>query len=594
MAKQSTVGIVVVFAVHERRFFLYYKIIYHAGGVMKLIKNVIKKNLKMIIFYLLLGIIMTLMNLYSISYFQTILDAFQFQEIKTWMLIFYGALLIILCILGYIENYPQQSLKNGLYLDFKLLALKKMQTIDYLEYQKIGTGRLTQKVEDGSNACMEVIFNFWLRLIRELVPTALFSLIFLFLIKKELIIFILIGYFFVIIVSNVILKRLYVLKEKILINQEFLSKHLVRGFMELVVFRTNKKYDMEIELSTNGIKDIINSKVKIKLVHEMFFTLFELLVCLLKIVILIYALFNVNLTVGMIVTIISLLGKAYEPIAIFNVEYIDYKLNKVAFKKYIELLELKDDKSLLEGLIINKVNGNIRLNDVSFTYHPNKMVIEGFSLEIKKNNSIALVGESGSGKSTIIKLLMGLIKPCEGEILVDNYPLSKLNLNSFYDHVTYVSQDSLIFDGTLRENLVFDKKISDKEIIKVLNYVCLDKFYDNLENGLETQVGEKGIKMSGGERQRVALARLFFDNSKIIILDEATSALDNITEKRVMRNIINLLKNRTIIIIAHRLDTIKEVNNIYVLSNGKIVESGNYNNLLKKNGYFKKLYNSMK
>lgn len=592
--KKTTVGIVVVFAVHERRFFLYYKIIYHAGGVMKLVKNVIKKNLKMIIFYSLLGIIMTLMNLYSISYFQTILDAFQFGKIKIWMLIVYGILLIMLCILGYIENYPQQSLKNGLYLEFKLLALKKMKTIDYLEYQKIGTGRLTQKVEDGSNACMEVVFNFWLRLIRELIPNALFSLIFLFLIKKELIIFIIIGYIFVIIVSNVILKRLYVLKEKILINQEVLSNHLVRGFMELVVFRTNKKYDMEIELSSNGIRNIVNSKVKIKLVHEMFFSLFELLVCLLKIVILIYAVFNVNLTVGMIVTIISLLGKAYEPIAIFNVEYIDYKLNKVAFKKYIELLEIKDDKSLLEGLIIDKVDGNIKLDDVSFYYHNKKIIIDKFSLEIEKNKSIALVGESGSGKSTIIKLLMGLIKPCQGEILVDNHSLSKINLNSFYDYVTYVSQDSLIFDGTLRENLVFDKKISDKEIIKVLSYVCLDEFYNNLENGLETQLGEKGIKMSGGERQRVALARLFFDNSKIIILDEATSALDNITEKCVMKNIINLLKKRTIIIIAHRLETIKDVDNIYVLSNGKIVEFGKYNGLLKKNGYFKKLYNSMK
>jgi ATP-binding cassette subfamily B protein len=151
-----------------------------------------------------------------------------------------------------------------------------------------------------------------------------------------------------------------------------------------------------------------------------------------------------------------------------------------------------------------------------------------------------------------------------------------------------------IFDGTLRENLVFDKIIEDKEIIKVLKLVSLDKLYEKLENGLETELGEKGITLSGGERQRIALARLFFDNSKIIILDEATSALDNIIEKQVMENILKKLKNKTIIIIAHRLETIKDVDEIYVLSEGTIKEKGKYEELICKRGYFTKLYNSLK
>ena len=138
------------------------------------------------------------------------------------------------------------------------------------------------------------------------------------------------------------------------------------------------------------------------------------------------------------------------------------------------------------------------------------------------------------------------------------------------------------------------KKIDDEKILGVLKLVCLEKFYERLDNGLETELGEKGIRMSGGERQRVALARLFFDDSKIIILDEATSAMDNITEKNVMHNILNKLKNKTIIIIAHRLETIKDVDNIFVLSDGKIIEEGKYLDLLEKNGYFKTLYKSAK
>ena len=561
---------------------------------MRLFKDVIKNNLKMIIFYVLIGIIINFLDLYSVTYYQKILDAFQFQTLTIIPLIIYGALLLISTILGYIENYPEQQVKNKLYLDFKLQSLKKMKSIDYLEYQKIGTGRLTQKVEDGAAASRDIMVDFWLKLFRYLLPTAIFSLIFIFRVKKEYVLFVFLGYIIVVIISNLILKKLYKLKESILLNQEFLNKHLVRGFMELVVFRTNKKYDTEIEVTKDGIKNIVDGKTKIKLVHEIFFTVFALIVNILKVVVLGYAVLKSDLSVGAVVTVISLLGKAYEPIAIFNVEYVDYKLNKVTVNKYIELLDIKDDKALDAGIELKTIEGNIEFKNVSYSYNEEKYIINDLSLKINKNSSIALVGESGSGKSTIIKLIMGLMKYKKGNILIDDKELSELNLNSYYDNVTYVSQEAPIFDGTLRENLIFDKKISDEKILKVLSLVFLDKFYEKLKNGLDTELGEKGVRMSGGERQRVALARLFFDDSKIIILDEATSAMDNITEKQVMENVVKQLNNKTLIVIAHRLETIKDVDKIYVLSDGIIQEQGKYDELLDKNGYFAKLYKSAK
>ena len=561
---------------------------------MKLFKEVIKNNLKMIIFYVLIGIIINFLDLYSVTFYQKILDAFQFKTLTIMPLLIYGILLVISTILGYIENYPEQQVKNKLYLDFKLQTLKKMKSIDYLEYQKIGTGRLTQKAEDGATASRDILINFWLKIFRYLLPTAIFSLIFIYRVKKEYVLFVILGYVLVIIISNLILKKLYKLKESILLNQEFLNKHLVRGFMELVVFRTNKKFDTEIKVTKEGIKNIVDGKTKIKLVHEIFFSVFALIVNILKVVVLGYAVLKFDLSVGAVVTVISLLGKAYEPIAIFNVEYVDYKLNKVTVNKYIELLDIKDDESLESGRILKNIEGNIEFKNVSYSYNGEKNIIDNLSFKTDADSSVALVGESGSGKSTIIKLIMGLLKYKNGNILIDDQELSKLNLNSFYDNVTYVSQEAPIFDGTLRENLIFDKKITDDEIIKILNLVCLDKFYEKLENGLDTELGEKGIRMSGGERQRVALARLFFDDSKIIILDEATSAMDNITEKQVMKNIVEKLDNKTLIIIAHRLETIKDVDRIYVLSDGLIKEQGKYEELLDKNGYFTKLYKSAK
>ena len=561
---------------------------------MKLFKEVIKNNLKMIIFYVLIGIIINFLDLYSVTFYQKILDAFQFKTLTIMPLLIYGILLVISTILGYIENYPEQQVKNKLYLDFKLQTLKKMKSIDYLEYQKIGTGRLTQKAEDGATASRDILINFWLKIFRYLLPTAIFSLIFIYRVKKEYVLFVILGYVLVIIISNLILKKLYKLKESILLNQEFLNKHLVRGFMELVVFRTNKKFDTEIKVTKEGIKNIVDGKTKIKLVHEIFFSVFALIVNILKVVVLGYAVLKSDLSVGAVVTVISLLGKAYEPIAIFNVEYVDYKLNKVTVNKYIELLDIKDDESLESGRILKNIEGNIEFKNVSYSYNGEKNIIDNLSFKIDTDSSVALVGESGSGKSTIIKLIMGLLKYKNGNILIDDQELSKLNLNSFYDNVTYVSQEAPIFDGTLRENLIFDKKIKDDEILRILNLVCLDKFYEKLENGLDTELGEKGVRMSGGERQRVALARLFFDESKIIILDESTSAMDNITEKQVMENIVEKLDNKTLIIIAHRLETIKDVDRIYVLSDGLIKEQGKYEELLDKNGYFTKLYKSAK
>lgn len=562
---------------------------------MKLFKQVLEKNKKILILYLLIGISLTFLELYLVTYYQKILDAFQYLTLTIKPIITYGILLVISSILGYIDNYPEQKLKHGLYLDFKLQSLRKMQTIDYLEYQKLGTGNLIQKIEEGATASTDVIMNFYLNVFRKLLPSIIFSLIFIYQVKHELTLFILFGYLFVIIITNLILKKLYKLKEEILVDSGYLNKHLINGIMELVIFRTNKKYDMEIELTETGIKNIVNNKVKIKLVHELFFTLFELIVCTLQVIILFYAVLKQNLSVGAIVTIITLIGKSYQPIAIFNVEYVDYKLNKIAVKRYLDFLNLKDDSNLTLGKKLKRFSPEIIFKNVTYKYPDSKKIlINDLNLTIKKGEKLAIVGETGSGKSTIIKLIIGLLKNYQGKILISNEDLNKLNLNNLYNHITYISQESPIFAGTLRENIIFDKKVKDEEIIKVLKLVSLEKFYQRLENGLDTDLGERGIKMSGGERQRVALARLFFEDTSIVILDEATSAMDNITEKEVMTNIMKNSKEKTLIIIAHRLETIKNVDKILVLSAGKIIEEDSYQKLLNKKSYFYNLVNAKK
>lgn len=280
------------------------------------------------------------------------------------------------------------------------------------------------------------------------------------------------------------------------------------------------------------------------MIHEAFFTIFALLVACLDIVVLVYAWQTKKLSVGSVVALITLIDNAYTPIAIFNVIYVQYKLNRAAFFRYEEFLDMQDDKQLSDGIVPHTFSGTISVRKLSFRYGE-RQILNNISFEIRSGDKIAFVGETGSGKSTIIKLLTGLLKYNEGEILLDGESLAGISLEALYRRMTYLSQEAPVFDGTVKENIVFDRNIPDTEVRKVLERVELLSLVDELPNGIDTQIGEKASSLSGGERQRLALSRIWFKDSDIVILDEATSALDNLTEGVVMKQILDYLSDIT-------------------------------------------------
>jgi len=558
---------------------------------MKHYLDILKNKKFWISIYILLGITLALLNAFNASYFQKVLDDFGYNTLSITTLFIYGFTLVLLCILNYFDEYPDCKLSHSIYLDLKLNALRKMSTIDYRHYQSLGTGNLVQKVENGANAGKSIIFHFYFRLFRELIPTIVFSLFFIANIDSNILIYIVIGYVLVFFITNILLKYLYKIKEHILNNEEIFNKLVIRGFMELVVFRTNKRFEHEISEATNASEEIVESQTKMKMVHEAFFAIFALFITLIKVVILFISWKDNTLSVGSLVSLLILIDKAYSPIAIFNVLFVQYKLDKSAFNRYTDLLDMPDDVALNSGKILNHIDGAISFKNVCFSYEE-KNVFKNLSFDIPAGSSVAFVGESGSGKSTIVKQIIGLLKIDTGNIYIDDNNLSELNLNQLYNYISYTSQDSPIFDGTLRENIVFDKDISDESIIEVLEHVGLTSFYSTLSEGLDTDVGERGLLLSGGERQRLAMARIFFAEAKIVILDEATSGMDNVTEEEVMKTMMQFLRNKTVIIIAHRLNTIKDVQKIYTFKDGKIVGSGSFKELLDTNQYFKQLWNT--
>ena len=542
---------------------------------MNYLKEIAGKNKFWICIYISLGIGLSFLSNYNISFFQKLIDKFTDGTLSLPVILVYGGLLLLLCLGNYLDEYPMQKLNNGIYLDLKLLALYKTSRIDYLAYQSMGTGKLIQRVENGAMAGKNILCQFWFRIARELLPSALFSLFFIYRLNHVIACTVACGYLLVFFITNLLLKLLYRMKERVLDNEELLNHFLTRGFMEMVVFRLNRKFGAEIKKAEKARDQIVRSKIGISFIHEAFFAAFAILITLIKAALIIYAWYTRSISIGSVVALLTLVDNAYTPIAIFNVLFVQFRLDSSAFGRYADFLDLPEESRLFEGKKLPEFHGDINIRKAVFSYH-DMPVLKEVSLSISPGEKVALAGNSGSGKSTLIKLIAGLLKTEEGSISIDGNDLNRLNLDSYYRHITYIPQESPVFDGTLRENLFFDALLPDEDAILVLNKVQLKGWFDNLPDGLDTQLGEKGIKLSGGERQRLALARLWFSSSRLIILDEATSAMDNVTEELVMNEVLSLTNGRNIIAIAHRLNSIRSFDRIILLKNGRLEGDGSF------------------
>jgi len=240
------------------------------------------------------------------------------------------------------------------------------------------------------------------------------------------------------------------------------------------------------------------------------------------------------------------------------------------------------------SLVFNRIDDGIEYKGVSFSYPGHNPVLNDINITIKKGKVTAIVGESGSGKSTLIDLLIGFYEPDKGEILADKKPLQEFDIYSFRHHIGYVPQDTVLFNDTVKSNLLWsNKKATEKEIIEVCKLANADEFIMNLSDGYDTVVGERGVRLSGGERQRIALARALLRKPELLILDEATSALDSHSELLIKSAIEKIAHKTTLVVIAHRLSTIVNADLIYVLQKGRIIEQGNYHNLIKSGNVFK-------
>jgi ABC-type multidrug transport system fused ATPase/permease subunit len=279
--------------------------------------------------------------------------------------------------------------------------------------------------------------------------------------------------------------------------------------------------------------------------------------------------------------------------------------DKINIEKYFELLEIKPDVEEIENPIKSNLIGDIQFKNVEFSYPLRKkdhkdgdsdelqpeMVLKGLSFNIKQGEKVAFVGESGSGKSTIANLIRRAFDPQSGDILVNGHNLKDLELKTFLKKIGSVDQEVNLFDKSIRENISYgtDRLLSDEELTKIAKMARIDAFYKKLEHGWDTIVGERGAKVSGGEKQRIGIARALAKNPEILIFDEATSALDTVSERVVQKSIDAVSKGKTSVIIAHRLSTVKNCDKIFVLKQGVLIAEGTHDELLENCEYYKEL-----
>jgi len=299
---------------------------------------------------------------------------------------------------------------------------------------------------------------------------------------------------------------------------------------------------------------------------------------------------NNNLSSEEFIAYLIVFSQILSPAKSLSAAYYNIQKGRASVQRIDEILSIKDKIPEQENPIsINKFTQSIELKNVSFKYNE-KLVLKNINLKIEKGTTVALVGESGSGKSTLVDLISRLYDVCEGEILLDGNNIKNLKIKDLRNIMGNVNQESILFNDTIENNIAFGiEKNIEKDIIEAAKIANAHNFIIEKELGYKENIGDRGSKLSGGQRQRISIARAVLKNPPIMILDEATSALDTESEKVVQDALNNLMQNRTSIVIAHRLSTVKNADKICVLQDGKIIETGKHEELIAKNGNYKKL-----
>lgn len=564
--------------------------------------KIAKPHIKTIFLVSILAIIIDLLEISKPYLVKIVIDDFLSQNIFNKGLITIttiGITYLVIVVLGNILDFFTITKTNIMGEEILFTIRNKLykytQNANIQFHDKTPAGklfaRITNDVEDISALFKDVITTIF-KDIFSIVATVLIMIYFS--IKLSFLTFIIIP--FVIITSvilTIVLNKFYDMSKIIRTNLNTFLAESIYGVKLIKIFNIQKEKQEECE---NLTEKFFKARMPINIYTGLFpglMSLFENIAITIILVTSINHWFGISVEVGSIYIFVSYIKSLFEPInrTIDNIEIVQEAI--VSMNKIYDILEqteyLEDFES---GIQLEKVKGKIEFKHVWFAYEKENWVLKDINFTINPGETIALVGKTGSGKTTITNLLNRFYDIQKGEILLDGLNIQEINKRSLRKHIGTVLQDPFIFARTIKDNIKLNKKISEEDIIKAIKLSSADEFVYSLPNGLNQISKERGDSYSAGQKQLLAFARIFAHNPDIFILDEATANIDTYTENLIQKSIEILSAQKTAIFIAHRLSTIVNVDKIIVLNNGKIIEQGNHKELLKKGGYYSKLYNS--
>ena len=376
----------------------------------------------------------------------------------------------------------------------------------------------------------------------------------------------------------------------------FLNSYLIELFKNHKLIKIFQKEDYEIDRSNIHLESLKEKNAKIRTVYVRVSPIMETFTGIMIAILIFYSgklIIKNEIDINNFFSFLAAMMLAYQPVRSLATVNMSINQGLSAAKRILPIIdnvnEIKDSQNASE---ISITNANINFQNVNFKYDVNNdIVLKDINLEINGGKMSALVGHSGSGKSTILNLIPRFYNAKSGDIKIDNQSIYEIKINSLREKISLVSQDTTLFDDTIKNNIAYAKKeVTDNEIEEAARLSFCEEFINELPDKYETIIGENGVRLSGGEKQRISIARAILKKSPIILLDEATSSLDSETEEKIQNAINILTKNKTTIVIAHRLSTILNSDKIFVVDNGKIQASGNHEELLKNSKQYKSFY----
>ena len=401
--------------------------------------------------------------------------------------------------------------------------------------------------------------------------------------------------------ATIIARKLGKRMGKVATEAQEKSGHLNRYFVDLFknhkiikIFQRENYENIRSEDYVNALKD---KSIKIRSVYLRSTPIMEVLTGFMIALLIFYSghlIISGELNINNFFSFLAAMMLAYQPVKSLTKVNIAISQGLSAAKRILPIIDIKNEIEKNESSEeIKLTDGTITFENINFHYYsnPDNQVLKNVSIKINGGKMTALVGHSGSGKSTLLNMIPRIYNPTNGSIKIDNQDLSKFNLSSIRKQISIVDQNTTLFDDTVFNNIKYAQPdASEKEIFNAAKLSMSEEFINNLENGYETKIGENGVKLSGGENQRLSIARAFLKQSRIILLDEATSSLDSNTEEKIQHAIEELIYNKTTIVIAHRLSTILNSDNIYVMQKGEILDSGKHEELLNKSNAYRNFY----